>query len=599
MRYAIGLAAFGLFWFGSLTTAQDRPADAASATEKLRLSYAHVELKGEFPEGPSTPGLFGEIVESLDGALARLKRASEDDKLQGVVVHINNPTVGWGKVNELRRAIAHVRAKGKTVYAWLESGATADYLLACSCDKVVIPESGILMMPGLRAEVSFYKNLFDWLDLKVEVLRVGEYKSAAEPFSRTEMSKEFREELEELLDGFYEQIVAQIAESRKLPADKVRAAIDVGVLSAADAKQRGLVDHVAYENEIKTLIAGDRTNAEVKVQLGYGKKKIDTDFSGFTGFMTMMNLILGEPPSKSKSSAAKLAVISAVGPIMPGPSQADLFGSQTIGSSTMIKAIRQARDDATVKAIVLRVDSPGGSALASDLIWHELETVKKPVVVSMGDVAASGGYYIAMGADRIFAEPATITGSIGVVGGKFATEKSFAKIGITHSIVQRGKNAGVISITTPFTDDERKTMQAMLNEIYRQFTTKAAAGRKMDVDKLEKLARGRIYTGQKAKELGLIDEVGTLDDAIAYAKQAAGIEPGTRLERLNLPKPPNPLEALFGPLDSETSIESAALTSLLRRLPEPLRESLEDLSAMDLLAKEPALTVMPFRLRVR
>jgi protease-4 len=599
MRHAVLWTILSTLAVGSFASAQDKPADADATVDKKKLSYAHIELKGSFPEGPAAPGLFSEIVESLDGALLRLRKAGDDDKVQGVILHINNPTVGWGKVHELRRAIAQVRAKGKTVYGWLESGMTSDYLLACSCDKVVLPESGLVMLPGLRAEVSFYKNLFDWLEIQPQMLRVGEYKSAAEPYSRTEMSKEFREEMEMVLDGFYQQIVAQIAESRKLAPEKVREAIDIGVLTAAEAKQRGLVDHVGYEDEIVALIKGDDKAAEVKLLTGYGKKKLDTDFSGLTGMVNMMNLLMGVEPPQRKSSAAKIAVISAVGPIMSGPSQSDLFGEATMGSATMIKAIRQARDDATVKAIVLRVDSPGGSALASDLMWHELETVKKPIIASMGDVAASGGYYIAMGADRIFAEPGTITGSIGVVGGKLALEKFFAKVGVTTSIVQRGKNGGIVSMTTPFTDSERTVMQNLLNEIYKQFTTKAATGRKMEVDKLEKLARGRIYTGQQAKELGLIDEVGTLDDAIAFAKQAAGIEPGTKLERLSLPKAANPFEALLGLSETETRADTAAWSALLRRLPEPLQESLQDLSVIDALAREPALLVLPYRLRVR
>jgi protease-4 len=584
---------------GPLVSAQ-APADAAAAArpEKKRFSYAHIEVKGSLPEGPALPGLFGDVVEPLEGLLTRLKKAADDDKLHGVIVHINGPQAGWGKVHEIRQAIAHLRGKGKTVYGWLESGQTRDYLIACSCDKVVAPESAILMLPGLRAEVSFYKNLLDFLEVKAEMLRVGEYKSAAEPYSRTEMSPEFREEMEAVLDGFYRQSIAQIADSRKLPVEQVRAAIDLGVMTAAAAKERGLIDHVLYEDDIPRLIQGDHADATVRIARGYGKKQIDTDFSGFTGMVKMMNLLMGVEDQPRRSSAPKLAVISAVGPIMSGASSSDLFGEQTIGSATMIKAIRQARDDDTVKAVVLRVDSPGGSALASDLIWHELETVKKPVIASMGDVAASGGYYIAMGADRIFAEPGTITGSIGVVGGKLALEKFFAKIGITHSIVQKGKNAGVLSVTTPFTDDERQAMQGILNDIYRQFTSKAAAGRKMPVEQLEKLARGRIYTGEKAKELGLVDDVGTLDDAIAFARQAAGIDPATKLERLNLPKPAHPFEALFGPLDTETRIASP-WSSLLLQLPESVREPLRHLSAIDLLAREPALTLMPFRLNVR
>ena len=243
-------------------------------------------------------------------------------------------------------------------------------------------------------------------------------------------------------------------------------------------RKLGLIDVVAYEDHIVTLIKGDRKEAEVKITKGYGKKKIDTDFSGFTGMAKMMNMLMGVEPSSRKTTNPKIAVISAVGPIMSGPSQSDLFGDSSMGSSTMIKAIRQARDDASVKAIVLRVDSPGGSALASDLMWHELETLegKKPFVVSMGDTAASGGYYIAMGADRIFAEPGTLTGSIGVVGGKMALEKFYAKIGITTSVVQKGKNSGVLSTTKPWNETETAAMQKMMNDIYVQFTKKAADG---------------------------------------------------------------------------------------------------------------------------
>jgi len=271
-------------------------------------------------------------------------------------------------------------------------------------------------------------------------------------------------------------------------------------------------------------------------------------------------MLMGIEQPKRKSSAPKLAIINAVGPIMTGTSSSDPFtGEGNIGSETLSKAIKQANEDDTVKAIVMRVDSPGGSALASDLIWREAELIKKPFVISMGDVAASGGYYIAMNADKIYAEPGTITGSIGVVGGKLATQGLFDKIGINTSIIKRGQNAGVMSMTTPFSDSERAAMQSMMNDIYKQFTTKAATGRKMDYEKLEKLARGRIYTGLQAKELGLIDEVGTLGDAIAEAKKLAGLKPDEKLEKLELPKPTSPLESLFGPLDLNARVRCSAV----------------------------------------
>ncbi len=578
--------------------AQDAEKKDDEAPPKKKVSYAHIELKGSFAEGSASPGLFGEVVENLDAALARIKKAADDEKLAGVIVHIDNPTVGWAKVHELRAAIAKVRAKGKPVYAWMESASTPDYLLAAACDRIMLPESGVLMMPGLRAEVMFYKKLFDWLQVEPDMLRVGEFKSAAEPYTRSEMSPQFREEMEAVLDGFYQYIVETIVASRKLPEAQVKEAIDFGVMTASEAKKRGLIDDVGYEDSLQKLILGDKP-LELKIVKSYGKKQLDTDFSGMAGMIKMMNLLTGADQPTRKSLAAKIAVISAVGPITSGPSSFDLFGDTTMGSATMIKAIRQARDDDTVKAIVLRIDSPGGSALASDMMWHELETVKKPFIVSMGDTAASGGYYIAMGADRIFAEPATITGSIGVVGGKIAVEKAMAKFGVTTSIVQRGKNTGVLSATSPFTDSERETMQKLMNDIYAQFTQKAAAGRKMDVEKLEKLARGRIYTGNQAKELGLIDEIGTLDEAIAYAKQAAGIDAGEKLERLNLPKAANPFEQLFGSLDSETRLQNPLMKDWLTQMPAPLQQSLRGLHVLQTLAREPALTIMPYRLIVR
>lgn len=573
-------------------------ADAEKVVTPKKLTVAHIEVHGAYPEGAGAPGLFGDVVETLGSSLQRLDKAARDDDLAAVILHIDGPSIGWAKLNELRTGIKKMRQKGRKVYAWLESASTKDYLLATACDQIILPESGMLMMPGLRAEVSFYKNLFDMLAIEPQMLRVGEFKSAAEPYSRTEMSPAFREEMESILDDYYRQIVETIAESRKISEDKVKGAIDTALHSAADAKALGLIDRIGYEDSINDLIKGDNKDAEVKITKGYGKKKMDTDFSGIAGMAKMMNLMMGTEPTTRKSSSPKIAIINAVGPITSGNSQADFFGDETMGSTTIIKAIRQARDDATVKAIVLRIDSPGGSALASDLMWHELETLegKKPLVISMGDVAASGGYYIAMGGDRIFAEPGTLTGSIGVVGGKLALEKFYAKIGITTSVVQRGKNSGVLSMTTPFSENEREAMQKMLNDIYAQFTTKAAAGRKMEVEKLEKMARGRVYTGAQALKLGLVDELGTLSDAIAYAKKAAGLDPEQKLERLDLPKPVSPFEQLFGPIDPT----AGASTSLwMKHLPVEVRDTLKGLDIYEQLARERVLTVLPCRILIK
>ena len=531
--------------------------------------------------------------------MKRFNKAEKDDDVTGVVLHINGPDLGWAKLNEFRKAIQEVRESGKTVTAWLESGSTKDYLLAAACDRIVLPESGMLMLLGVRTEVTFYKNLFDMIGVQPQMMAIGEYKAAGEPYMRTEMSPAFREEMEALLDDHYRQIVQMVAAGRQLDEEKVKSIIDVGLVTANAAKELGLIDIVAYEDDLKTILRGEDKKMEIKLTLNYGKKKRDQDLSGLNGMITMMNLLMGIEDRPRKSKADKIAIINAIGPIMSGSSESDFLGGEFMGSTTMVKAIRQARDDDTVKAIVLRVDSPGGSALASDLIWHELQNVKKPVIASMGDVAASGGYYIAMGADKIFAEPGTLTGSIGVVGGKFALEGLYNKVGMTTTVLQRGKNSGVLSLTTPFTDSEKEAMQKLLLDIYDQFTSKAAKGRKMDVEKLRSLAKGRVYTGAQAKELGLVDELGTLEDAVVAAREAAGLGEKARYERLMLPKPTSPFEALLGPLDNETRLESAFNRILVRRLPAEWTKALRNITVMDLLAKEKVLTVLPYQMEVK
>jgi protease IV len=315
-----------------------------------------------------------------------------------------------------------------------------------------------------------------------------------------------------------------------------------------------------------------------------------------------MSLLMGGEEKKRLSSKPKVAVVHAVGSIMSGKSSSGFLGGETLGSETFIKAVRQAADEKTVKAIVLRVDSPGGSALASDLMWRSLQKCGKPVVVSMGDVAASGGYYISMGAQRIFAEPGTLTGSIGVVGGKVAIGGLLEKVGITTSVISRGENSGAMSMLSSFTPSEREAMQRTLNDIYGQFTHKAAEGRHMEYDKLEKLARGRVYTGAMAIKIGLVDELGTLDDAVKYAAKIGGLSADEKIERWILPPATNPLEAIFGSNDADA--EAAArittgVTQVVGQLSPELAQTLKSAMIINLLSRESRLTIMPFQIRVR
>jgi protease-4 len=567
------------------------------------LKFGEIELKGSYPEGAGASGLFGATTETLSDLIGRLDKAAGDEKLDGVVLKINGASFGWAKVNELRQAISRLRAKGKQAIAYLDSGETHDYLVASACNQIVMPEPGELSMLGLRAEVTFYKNLLDWLHVKAEMLRVGEFKSAAEPYSRTEMSKEFRMEMEAILDDYVRQIVDSVGESRKMTGKQVLSLIDNGPYFSKQAYANGLIDRVGYEDELEGFIKAAVNNDKRSVEIvkNYGKKKSDNDFSGFAGMMKMMNLLMGGESQKRVGSKPKVAVVHAVGMIMTGKSSASFFGGETLGSETFIKAVKQAAEEKSVKAIVVRVDSPGGSALASDLMWRALQKAGKPIVVSMGDVAASGGYYISMGATRIFAEPGTLTGSIGVVGGKVAIGGLLEKVGITTSVISRGKNSGIMSMMSGFTPNERQAMQRMLDEIYGQFTRKAAEGRKMEYGKLEKLARGRVYTGSMAIKLNLVDELGTLDDAVAYAAKLGGLPAGEKTERWLLPAPVSPFEAIFGSMDADAESSASfnrGLAQTLRQISPELAETLQGAWLVNLLAREPRLTLMPFQLRV-
>jgi protease-4 len=315
------------------------------------------------------------------------------------------------------------------------------------------------------------------------------------------------------------------------------------------------------------------------------------------GMIKLFQSLMGTSTSGDAKKGPKLALVYAVGGITSGKSESSGFGSETMGSDTIVAALEKAAKDETVKAIVLRINSPGGSALASDIIWRTTQAIEKPIIVSMGDVAASGGYYIAMGADKIIAEPGTITGSIGVVGGKLAMNGLYKKIGISTDSISRGDNSGIFSATEKFSESERQVVEEMMQDIYRLFTSKAAAGRNMDLMKLEELAGGQVYTGRIAKRKGLVDELGTLKDAIRFAKEAAGLDPQQKYQLMVLPKPANPFEELFGG-DLEKEREAQLLGGVQALVPE-LRGPLNHALQLRQLEREPALLLMPMWLEVR
>ena len=562
---------------------------AAKSVEKKSRTVVRFTLKGDYAEGPSQPGLFGDMQPSLGKMIQRMDEAATDKTVAAVWLRIEDLEIGRGKIEELRGAVGRLRKAGKPVYAELTTAETGPYLLAVACDEVFMPSSGMLLLPGVRAEVTFYKGLLDKLGVEFDALQMGKYKGAVEPLTRKTMSGPLRESLESLVDDVYEQAVAEIAKDRHMKDYQVKTLIDQGMFTASMAQKAGLIDQVLYADQFEDSLR-KKLGGPVEVVTTYRKKQIDTDFSGIGGLMKLMELFSGGKASEKTGAKQRIAVVYAVGPIVEGKGAGDMFGETSLGSTTMIEALQKAIDDPKVVAIVLRIDSPGGSATASDLIWRQTMRTGKPLVASMGDVAGSGGYYIAMGARKIFAEPDTITGSIGVIGGKMVTRGLFDKLGLNTEIISRGKNSGSLSSSQPFSPDERKAWIDLLTETYNQFVSKAAQGRKMDRNRLAELAQGRVYSGRTAKRLGLIDELGTLQDAIAEAKKAAGLKPDADVDLLILPRPKTIFEQLFG--------DSAAAGELESVLPEAMT-ALRLTRIWRQLFTEPVLMWMPYGIRLR
>jgi protease-4 len=576
----------------------------AKTKESKTLKVVRLTIKGEMPEGPTQPGLFGELQPSLTKLLERLDDAAADKAVAAVWLRIEDLELGRGKINEIRAAIARIRKAGKPVYAELTTAESGPYLLAAACDRVFMPSAGVLVLPGVRAEVTFYKGLLDKLGMEFDALQMGKYKGAAEPLIHKQMSPPLRESLEAIVNDIYEQMAATIAADRHLKDYQVKTLIDQGLFTPAAAKKAGLVDEVLYADQFEQSLAKRLGADKIDLVTNYKKKQIDTDFSGLGGLMKLIELFTGGKPSEKGGAKAKIAVIYAVGPIVEGKPSSDWFGEEAVGSTPMVENLRKAADDPKVAAVVLRIDSPGGSATASDLIWRETVRMKKPLVASMGNVAASGGYYIAMGAKKIVAEPGTLTGSIGVIGGKLVLKGLYEKIGVTEEVLSRGKLSGVFSSSQPFTPEERKALTELLADIYGQFVAKAAEGRKMTRSRLDELAQGRVYTGRMAKGLGLVDELGTLQDAITEAKRAAGLKPDAEVDLLILPQPKSFFEQLFGDssLGSEMDFARPEVKRLGGAMDSAMPEVMQTLRQTRLwrqLLREPVLLWMPYGLSVR
>ena len=557
LRFFLGLALLGCVGY---VQAQD---DAKG--DKKPTKIAEIRLTGDLSEAPvNAEPLFASSSENLKAKIERIAKASKDPEVAGILIKLDGVTGGWAKIEELRRAIAAAKKAGKKVYAYMDDGSSRDFVIATEADLIALPPGAELMIVGMRAEITFFKELFDRLGIRADFLTMGLFKSAAEPYTRSNMSDAAKAQYKLVVDDFFDNIyVGSVIRSRgkkaNLDAAKYMKIIDTAPHGAKKAQGFGLIDHVAYYDEYQKIIEKDLGLTGLKLAKNYGGKS-DDDID-FSNPFAIFKLLAPPKTTTGTGKGDRIAIIYAIGAISTGKSSSGFLSGNGMGSTTIIEAIKTADADPKVKAIVLRVDSPGGSALASDLMWHEIKNCKKPVIASMSDTAASGGYYISMGCKKIYAEEGTLTGSIGVLGGKLALRGLMDKIGVNTDGVARGANSGLLSPYDGFNASERKAMQTMMEEIYDQFLTKAlegrkAAGKPMTYEKLKTLAEGRIWTGRQALENGLIDALGGLDDAIGEAKVQGGLARDAGVDYLILPKAPGLFDSL---LDRGASTELRAL----------------------------------------
>ena len=529
------------------------------AAEEVALpikKYVEFTLSGTYADTKVVSTFGTSSTKTLRGLFKKLDALKTDDEIAGIIFKIDDVSIGWATLQEIRTKLHEFRAAGKETIGYLESGDNAEYLLAAAMDRTVLMPAGSLNLTGLRAEVMFYKGLLDKLDIQADMLAMGKYKSGVEPYMRDGMSDAFRASMTALLDDLYAQLLNQIVESRDgITAESASGLIDRGPFTAEEALQEKLVDALQYYDELLTTLktAAEGEDVQVVEPSSERKRKVP-DMNSFAGLMQLFSML--NPPQRARSGAGEnqIALIYANGPILPNVES--LFASMSvITPNTLKEAFEKARTDDSVRSVVLRIDSPGGSALASDLIWREvvLTQREKPVVVSMGDVAASGGYYIAMAAGTIVAHPSTLTGSIGVFGGKLNMKGFYNKVGLTKEIITYGQNATLYSDYGGFTPTERERVEKMMQTIYKDFVGKAAAGRGKSFDEIDEIAQGRVWTGKQAKVLGLVDALGGLDTALSIAKEQAGFSADDKVNLIVLPEQKPFFEQLM-----ERMIEDAA-----------------------------------------
>ena len=529
---------------GALFSSEDKVVIKEKTVLKLDLNKPIKEVGVENPFAEfGGPFAGSENVVGLKDIVNALKNAQADDNIKGIYLKTEGPEAGWATLEEIRNQLVEFKKSKKFVATYGESFSEKGYYIASVADKIYLNPAGGMEWNGLSAEYSFFKGTFDKLGVKPLIFRVGEFKSAIEMFSRSDMSEASKKQSSELITAINGNFLKNISASRNVPADKLKNLADsLAVENPEAALKYKLVTNLGYWDEFESVMKKD-----LKIE-----DKKDISYIGVDKYLKT------ETKAKEGDFNTRVAVLVAEGEINSGESR-----DESIGSDDFVKELKKLRNDDKIKAIVIRINSPGGSALASDVMWREIQITgkKKPVIASMSDVAASGGYYMAMGCDKIVAQPNTITGSIGIFGLIFnVTDFMGDKLGVTFDGVGTSPHADWPTATREMTEFEKSMVQKSVNEGYEKFTSKAAAGRKMPIEKLKSLAQGRVWSGVEAKENGLVDVLGGVDEAVKLAATSAKLKDGDYRVRY-YPEKKKPLEEIFSKMMGDE--EDKAMTQNL------------------------------------
>ena len=505
-----------LLLFAALLRFREKPPQIADN------SVLVLRLSGELPEkapvelpdflGGGRPGL------TVSNVWMSLRMAAADSHIKAVVLEPDGLVAGWAKLEEIRGDVEQFRKSGKPVFAYLRTPTTRDYFIALAADRIFSGPEEPLMLKGLRAEMMYFKKTLDKIGVGMDIEHAGKYKDFGDMFTRSDMSPETREVMTSVVDDLYGNLVARIAEARKKSPQEVQDIIDQGPFTARQALKAGLIDELSFEDEMWSALK-DKLHSGDPVKLSADKYvKVSPETVGLQG-KSRIALVIGE------------------GDIVRGGADDNGADESSLTSNGFNKLLIQVAGDSTIKGVVVRIDSPGGEVTASDDIWRQMNLLskKKPTVISMSDLAASGGYYMAMTGDPIVAEPGTLTGSIGVVFGKPNLHGLYDKLGVTKDFIQRGKHADIDSDYTSLTPEERDKLRQGIDESYQDFLSKVANARHHSVDEIDAVAQGRVWLGSQAKTRGLVDELGGLDTAIGLVKKKANIPAGEQVTLVTYP----------------------------------------------------------------